>query len=114
MVRVEILRSPTGAVTGFVSEGHAGYAPKGSDIVCAAVSALTISAVNGLAHHVGIEPAVYVDEERGVLRCHVDLEPLDAEAVAKVQAILETMALGLQEVAREYSDHLAVKEVIRP
>lgn len=113
MVRVEIFRSPAGEVSGFISEGHAGYAAKGSDIVCAAVSALTFSAVNGLSHYVGIRPEIEIDEESGTLRCFLPPDAMDREAAAKAQAILETMALGLQETAREYSDYLVVKEVLR-
>lgn len=40
-----------GEYSGFTAQGHAGYAPTGQDIVCAAVSALTqgtISAIGSL------------------------------------------------------------------
>ena len=33
---------------GFRSSGHAGYAEEGSDIICAAVSALTVNAINSI------------------------------------------------------------------
>ncbi len=33
---------------GFRSSGHAGYAEEGTDIICAAVSALTVNAINSI------------------------------------------------------------------
>ncbi|MEG0370647.1 MAG: ribosomal-processing cysteine protease Prp, partial [Hungatella sp.] len=35
--------------------GHAGYAPSGQDIVCAAVSALTLTLIQGLEQVAGME-----------------------------------------------------------
>lgn len=40
MTRITLFRSRSHAI-GFEAEGHTGYAEEGSDIVCAAVSALT-------------------------------------------------------------------------
>ena len=34
--------------TGFRSEGHAGYAEEGYDIICAAVSVLSVNLVNSI------------------------------------------------------------------
>ena len=33
---------------GFQTSGHAGYAPEGQDIVCAAASVLTINTINAI------------------------------------------------------------------
>ena len=33
---------------GFVSKGHAGYAEEGYDIICAAVSVLTVNTINSI------------------------------------------------------------------
>ncbi len=45
--------------------GHADAGPYGSDIVCAGVSALAISTVNGIASLAGFEPIVEMNEEEG-------------------------------------------------
>ncbi|MDA8228159.1 MAG: ribosomal-processing cysteine protease Prp, partial [Desulfitobacterium hafniense] len=40
----------------FDLSGHAGFSVEGQDIVCAAVSALSIAAANGLEHFLGTNP----------------------------------------------------------
>ena len=48
MVSIEIQRNSDGQVIGCHLSGHAGYDEHGFDIVCAAVSALTATAMLGL------------------------------------------------------------------
>ena len=48
MVSIEIQRNSDGQVVGCHMSGHAGYDEHGFDIVCAAVSALSASAMLGL------------------------------------------------------------------
>lgn len=40
--------SKTNHICGFQTSGHAGYAESGMDIICSAVSALTITAINSI------------------------------------------------------------------
>ena len=54
MTRVEFF-DQDGRITGFSCSGHSGYAEEGSDIVCAAISALTQGAVIGLKEVIGLE-----------------------------------------------------------
>ena len=54
MIRVTLFKSPGGNITGFSCKGHAGYAEEGSDIVCAAVSALSITCANALQSVAGV------------------------------------------------------------
>lgn len=113
MVQVEIYRTSAGAVSGFQAVGHAGFAEHGRDIVCAAVSVLTQTAVLALSAHAGVSPAVTVDEDSGRLVCRLP-EELNPSQNERAQIILETMATGLQAVAREYGDYVTVKEVRVP
>lgn len=110
MLRVDIFRTAKGDVEGFAASGHAGYADEGSDIVCAAVSVLTQTAVFALSQHAGVTPAVKVDEETGFLSCRLpeQLDPVQAE---RAQIILESMVTGLVEVAREYGEYVELREV---
>ena len=57
-------------IIGFKLTGHADSSPYGSDIVCSAVSALSISTVNGLAAVASIKPVVVAKqaEASGCLR----------------------------------------------
>lgn len=100
------MRRRADRVTGFGVRGHAGLAPRGKDIVCAAVSALTQAAVAGLEDHLGLHPRVHM--ERGWLECQ--LAPGD-ENDPRGQAILATMVLGLQGVAQGQPGRVRVSYV---
>lgn len=57
MVELRVRRSG-GHVTRFTLRGHAECGEHGSDLVCAATSALVIAAANGLLQHAGVSRAV--------------------------------------------------------
>lgn len=93
-------------ITGFSLSGHAGYGEDGSDIVCAAISALSISAANGLEHFMHQPPLTKEDD--GVLEC--TLQAADAQELEQAQWILKTMVLGLEEIQRSYGKkHLKIE-----
>ncbi len=48
MIRIEVNRKKDGSPISLVSKGHAGYSEEGSDIYCAAVSALLINMANSI------------------------------------------------------------------
>lgn len=114
MVTIRLYRRPgSGDLTGFDASGHTGYAARGSDIVCAAVSALTTVTVLGLQARLGLDPHVEVDEERGRLICRLDPGSTDGALWQRAQDLLETLALGLREIERDYRDYVLVEEVVR-
>lgn len=84
---------------GFVISGHSDYGIAGEDIVCAAVSALSDTAVLALEHLVGAEPEFI--EEDGFLSCRIKTS-LDLDTLAKAQLILKTMLLGIKNIAEQY------------
>ena len=96
MVRAILERDAAGVLRGFVVRGHAGQGAVGRDVVCAAVSALTQTAVLGLQRHLGLEPRVRMDG--GSLECRLP-EALPAESARGAADILETMVLGLEAIA---------------
>lgn len=112
MVKVELYRrSSTGDLVGFEASGHSGYADKGEDIVCSAVSALTQVTVLGLTQRLKVMPQVEVDGERGYLLCRLSPEDHTEAVWLRVQDLLETLALGLHEIAREHGEYVKVEEV---
>lgn len=97
MIKVQVRRGPQG-VAEFRVTGHAGYSGHGTDIVCAAVSALVQAAILGLEKVAGQPHESEVSE--GSVWCR--LTPGAPEAEARSQAILETMVLGLHDIAKDY------------
>lgn len=87
----------------FELTGHAGYAEHGQDIVCAAVSALSISAVNGLEQFLPVKPEVEVRDPEGYLSC--SLPRLEPQTLEQAQWILRTMALGIESIQESYGQH---------
>ncbi|MBO4384746.1 MAG: ribosomal-processing cysteine protease Prp [Clostridia bacterium] len=104
MTRITV-RYSEGRPIGFTAKGHSGYADKGEDIVCAAVSALTQTAYLGvteLAH-----AAVDAEQKDGELRLMLRPE-ITGEEREKAELILETMLLGLRSIEEKYSDYLKI------
>lgn len=46
MINITIFTNGNSEYVGFKSEGHSGYAEEGCDIVCSAVSVLTVNTIN--------------------------------------------------------------------
>lgn len=91
-----ILYRDKGNLRGFKVSGHAGYAPKGKDIVCAAVSSLVITTVNALEAFTEDEKTVVSDEEKGIIEVRFKGVPgHDADL------LLRAMVLGLEEISRD-------------
>ncbi|MFZ3102000.1 MAG: ribosomal-processing cysteine protease Prp [Desulfitobacteriaceae bacterium] len=82
----------------FELSGHAGFAEEGKDPVCAAVSALSIAAVNGLERFLAIPPVV--ENTDGFLTCA--LRDIAEEDLDHAQWILQTMSLGIEDIQRNY------------
>ena len=106
MIKVAFFRQE-GRITGFESEGHAGYADYGSDIVCAAVSALLISCVNGLESVAGVEAVVRQNEEVGFLKAELSGMPDEARR-HDAEIVFEVTEKGLQSIAKQYPDFVRV------
>ncbi len=87
------------SVTGFCSEGHAGYARHGKDIVCAAVSALVMNTMNSIH---SFTPDVFdykEDEKKGMVDFRIISEPSP-----ETKLLLRSLILGLQNIQEEYGE----------
>lgn len=98
-VKVTTLTDEQNDIRYFKVEGHAGYAEAGKDIVCSAISMLTISAVNGLEKYLA-EPPVYKAAE-GFLECVINSLNTEQDRLM-ARAILGTMLLGLKQIDSRY------------
>ena len=95
---------------GFSCEGHAGYAPKGRDIVCAGVSALCAALVRrleemsltGMAHLTRFEAA------DGELNLEVCTEDGDKMSELLLRATFDTVMAGLNALEEAYPDYVYI------
>lgn len=134
MIHIRIFEDEAGEIKGFLVEGHAGYAPRGQDIVCAGISALVQAAVLGLREFLTRPPQVEAGPEetnrlfktgksrtpgiapksargkRGNVFLKVMLPDSLGERdreVAKI--ILETLEMGLRGIALGYHRYVEIR-----
>ena len=95
-------------ITGFSVSGHSGYAEAGSDIVCAAVSAVVTMAEATINDVCGAKAKVRVKEEDA--RVTLTL-PASCDEEDTVQAVLAGMMVTLIALAEDHPDYIEVLEV---
>ncbi|MFC0297043.1 ribosomal-processing cysteine protease Prp [Geobacillus jurassicus] len=110
MIHVTIEREADGRIRAFTMEGHAHFAKRGQDIVCAGASAVSFGTINAIEALVGVSPRVSLGEDGGYLRCELPkLE--EAAAAEKVQLLLEAMIVSLQTIERDYGKFIRVTSI---
>ena len=95
-------------ITGFSISGHSGYAEAGSDIVCAAISAVVTMAEATINDVCGAKAKVRVKDED--TRITLTL-PASCDEEESVQAVLAGMMLTLISLRDDYPDFIEVLEV---
>lgn len=94
----------------FQIEGHADYGKYGEDIVCAAVSALSITIINSMTELLKV--SVDYAEEEGKIICIIPV--LDNyEINSKIQLLAQTLLLGLESIAYEFPDSINIKIIAK-
>ena len=104
MTQIALYRDRAGQWLGFSVKGHSGYAEEGSDIVCAGISALTITCINALESVVGIVPEVRGGED-GFLEARLPSH-VDAQRMHDAQVLLRALHQGLSDLADGYDKYV--------
>jgi uncharacterized protein YsxB (DUF464 family) len=97
MTRIVIKKTKAGDFAGFTCEGHAGSADKGHDIVCAAISVLTINTVNSLDILAKEAMEVKKDEQGAVISVAFQGKPSEQSRL-----LMDSYVLGISEVFKSY------------
>lgn len=92
-----------GAIVRLTVRGHAGFADYGDDIVCAAASALVLTAAHGVSTYCGARVAIHDD------RAGDYVLDVPRGGGVRAQAVLETTVSGLRAIARRYPGHMSVR-----
>ena len=95
-------------ITGFSVSGHSGYAEAGSDIVCAAISAVVTMAQATINEVCGAKAKVRVKDEQARVTLML---PAVCDEEETVQAVLAGMMLTLCSMRDDYPDYIEVLEV---
>ncbi len=99
MTKIIIRKTKHNEYLGFTCHGHAGYADKGEDIVCAALSVLTINTVNSLEQLTQTAMEVAAIEEEGIITCRF-VAPLSESG----RLLMDAYVLGCKSVFHEYGN----------
>ena len=95
-------------ITGFSVSGHSGYSEAGSDIVCAAISAVVTMAEATINDVCGAKAKVRVKDEDARITLML---PASCDEEESVQAVLSGMMLTLISLREDYPDYIEVLEV---
>lgn len=103
MIQAKVVRK-NGHYKKFMIDGHAGYAEAGEDIVCAAVSALVINAINSIEAFT--EDAFTCDCGDGMIRNW----EFTSEVSPETELLMDSLMLGLANIQKSYgTDYLTVE-----
>lgn len=92
----------------FYGKGHANFAKKGHDVVCAAISALTQHTVFGIVDYLKIDAEVHIKD--GFLDLNLGKTNITEKQREKADVLLETLVLTLKNIETEYSKNFKLFE----
>ncbi|HOF65102.1 MAG: ribosomal-processing cysteine protease Prp [Bacillota bacterium] len=100
---ITVIIEKRGDQIGYVEvKGHANYAPKGQDLVCAAVSAVTIGALNALENHHDFKIVINEGE--------ISLLLVAPKMNAHDEIVINTMLTSLRTIEQTYGSYIKIKE----
>ena len=112
MTRITFYRRG-GVFYGFEEIGHSGFADAGDDVLCAAISSMTMLVVNTIEVSFSTDVQYLIDEEKAKITVTALGALPDYAEEAKMQYAASGVFLGyynqLCDLAEEYYDYLSVE-----
>lgn len=108
MIEITLWQNQDQEMTKFLVQGHSAYGKKGWDIVCSAVSALTLATVNGLTDYVKL--TVDLEVKDGYVSCQLPHQ-MEEEQKIQAQAILNVMDLAFQNIENQYQEYIGIERI---
>ena len=107
-----------GIFYGFHEVGHAGYGEFGSDIICSALSAMTMLIINTIEVSWGVDVNFEIDEETTDITVTVkEALPKYASSDEKqfaVSGLIQGYFYQLMDMIEDYGDYIDVEEEEKP
>ncbi len=102
---------------GFEEQGHTGYGESGEDILCSALSAMTMLIINAIEVSYASEVEYTIDEKTTDIRLIAKSALPEFEGDEKkqyaVSGLIQAYFFQLMDLVEDYYDYLDVKEVER-
>ena len=99
MIQVDVFTDSEGNTQGIEVSGHAGYDEYGRDIVCAAVSSLTLNMANSVEAFTEDGFDGSMDEQAGRFEFR-----FTGEISPESKLLMDSLVLGLQNIEDSYGD----------
>ena len=103
-----------GVYYGFRETGHSGYADAGEDIVCAALSAMTMLIVNTVEVSYASDVEYTIDEDTADITVKVPaaLDHSDENEIKRfaISGLIQGYFIQLMDMLEDYYDYLSVEE----
>ena len=102
---------------GFEEQGHTGYGESGEDILCSALSAMTMLIINAIEVTYDCNVDYTIDEEttdiRLIAKSALPKYEKDEKKQFAVSGLIQAYYYQLMDLVEEYYDYLDVKEIER-
>ena len=106
-----------GIYYGFEEQGHTGYGESGEDILCSALSSMTMLIINAIEVTYGCSVDYTIDEEttdiRLIAKSALPKFEKDEKKQYAVSGLIQAYFLQLMDLVEEYYEFLDVKEIER-
>jgi len=101
------LKRENGYIVSFEAKGHSGYACEGEDIVCASISSVVWTVINGLENVLGLKVSYKMED--GYVKCQI---PSLSESERKMaDVLLESMSRFFDDLEKNYGKFISKTEV---
>jgi len=113
MIKIRIIKDNSGFIWQFIVQGHANYSKIGNDIVCAAVSVTSYTAVGALNEILGFKENELIEVKDGYMSCSIPFEKMNKMSNKKkteAKIIMETTRIGFKQVEMQYGKYVWVIE----
>lgn len=108
MITVTVYKTSEDHYRGLKLLGHAGYAKHGSDIICAAVSALTVNTVNAIEKYTDDRIIIKTNALSGLLAFK-----FIGKASERSILLVDSLILGLQEIQNDNCSKEYIKIIFK-
>ena len=112
-----IFYKTNGFYYGFEEQGHTGYGESGDDVLCAALSSMTMLIINAIEVSYACDVDYTIDEKttdiRLIVKSALPKYESDEKKQYAVSGLIQAYFFQLMDLVEEYYEYLDVKEIER-
>ena len=117
MTTVIFYKTKEGAYYGFEEQGHTGFGAEGDDILCSALSAMTMLIINAIEVSYASDVDYIIDEKttdiKLIAKCAIPKYNKDEKKQYAVAGLIQAYFFQLMDLVEDYYEYLDVKEIVR-